>query len=114
LIFLKDGKVLEIYSLKKNVEPMISVNIEFIGILRGKIGKRKHDVELDDSATIMTLIQMLEKLFKIGTRATGEALNPATDLLILVNGKEIGILNGVNTVLKDNSSVIFIPISHGG
>ncbi|UCH02258.1 MAG: MoaD/ThiS family protein [Candidatus Bathyarchaeota archaeon] len=97
-----------------NVKLMVSVNIEFIGILQGKMGKKKHNVELVDSVTITTLIQMLEKTFKKDTRAISEALNPETDLMILVNGKEIGILNGVNTVLKDDSTVTFIPISHGG
>jgi len=93
---------------------MVSVNIEFVGIFQGKMGKKKHNVELVDSATITTLIQMLEKTFKKDTQATSGALNPEADLMILVNGKEIGILNGVNTALKDDSTVTFIPISHGG
>jgi molybdopterin converting factor small subunit len=97
-----------------NVKLMVSVNIEFVGILQRKMGKKKLNVEFVDSATITTLVQMLEKIFKKDTQAISEALNPETDLMILVNGKEIGILNGVNTVLKDDSTVTFIPISHGG
>lgn len=97
-----------------NVKLMVSVNIEFVGILQRKMGKKKLNVELVDSATITTLVQMLEKIFKKDTQAISEALNPETDLMILVNSKEIGILNGVNTVLKDDSTVTFIPISHGG
>jgi molybdopterin converting factor small subunit len=31
-----------------------------------------------------------------------------------VNGKEISVLNGLDTVLKDGDEVVFVPVVHGG
>jgi molybdopterin converting factor small subunit len=34
--------------------------------------------------------------------------------LIFVNGKEVSVLNGLDTILKDGDEVVFIPVLHGG
>jgi len=34
--------------------------------------------------------------------------------LILVNGREISVMNGLNTSLKDGDEVILVPVAHGG
>jgi len=34
--------------------------------------------------------------------------------LILVNGKEISILNGIETKLNDGDEIVFVPVVHGG
>lgn len=34
--------------------------------------------------------------------------------LILVNGREISVLNGLETNLEDGDEVVFVPVVHGG
>jgi len=34
--------------------------------------------------------------------------------LILVNGREISVLNGLETKLKDGDEISLIPVVHGG
>jgi len=34
--------------------------------------------------------------------------------LILVNGKEISVLNGYETKLCDGDEIVFVPVVHGG
>ena len=34
--------------------------------------------------------------------------------LILVNGREISVLNGYETKLNDGDEVVFVPVVHGG
>jgi molybdopterin converting factor small subunit len=34
--------------------------------------------------------------------------------LILVNGKEISVLKGLETVLKEGDEILLIPVIHGG
>lgn len=34
--------------------------------------------------------------------------------LILVNGREISVLNGLETKLYDGDELVFIPVVHGG
>ena len=46
-------------------------------------------------------------------------LNPELDylrpnMLILINGKEISVLKGLETEIKEDDEVIVIPVSHGG
>jgi len=39
---------------------------------------------------------------------------PKPNALILVNGKEISVLEGLATKLKDGDEVVFVPVVHGG
>jgi molybdopterin synthase sulfur carrier subunit len=40
--------------------------------------------------------------------------DPRTNALILVNGKEVSVLQGLNTKIKDGDELILIPVVHGG
>jgi len=40
--------------------------------------------------------------------------DPRPNTLILVNGKEISVLKGLETMLKDGDEVVFIPVLHAG
>jgi molybdopterin converting factor small subunit len=40
--------------------------------------------------------------------------DPRTNALILVNGKEISVLQGLNTKIKDGDELVLIPVVHGG
>jgi molybdopterin converting factor small subunit len=37
-----------------------------------------------------------------------------TSALILVNDREISVLNGIDTLLASGDEVVFIPVVHGG
>jgi len=37
-----------------------------------------------------------------------------TNALILVNGREISVLNGLETTLKDGDELVLVPVVHGG
>ncbi|MEM2754794.1 MAG: MoaD/ThiS family protein [Candidatus Methanomethylicia archaeon] len=38
----------------------------------------------------------------------------SSDVLVFVNGVEINVLSGLNTVLKRGDEVVFLPTVHGG
>jgi molybdopterin converting factor small subunit len=40
--------------------------------------------------------------------------DPRTNVLMLVNGKEISVLKGLDTKLKDGDELTLIPVVHGG
>jgi molybdopterin converting factor small subunit len=40
--------------------------------------------------------------------------DPRANTLILVNGKEISVLNGLETMLNDGDEIVFIPVLHTG
>jgi molybdopterin converting factor small subunit len=35
-------------------------------------------------------------------------------MLILINGREISALNGLDTILQEGDEVVFVPVVHGG
>ncbi|MFH0897667.1 MAG: MoaD/ThiS family protein [Candidatus Bathyarchaeota archaeon] len=88
---------------------MISVTVEFNGTLRTLAKMRKCTVELEEKTMISTLVHKLKtEIFQ------GEEFVDESNLLIMLNGKEIRVLNGFKTELKGNDVIKLIPASHGG
>ncbi len=76
---------------------------------------RKHYVELDDDATVGTLTSKIAK--KAGQKRHGYLGNyriSGGDLAILVNGRNIDLLKGLDTHLSDGAEVVFMPPAAGG
>jgi len=85
------------------------VIVELIGTLRTLAKAERYRVELEEGATISTLMRRLRaELF-----ADKEHVDES-NLLIMTNGKEISVLNGLQTGLENNDIVTLIPVSHGG
>lgn len=70
---------------------------------------RKCSVELEEKETVSELMHKLKAEFFAGKEFADES-----SLLIMVNGKEISVLNGLKTELKDKDTLKLIPASHGG
>jgi len=84
------------------------VVIKFIGTIYTSYGQKEYQVELEENATVAILINKLKvELSK------NENLDNS-NILVLVNGKEISVVSGLQTELRDNDIITFIPISHGG
>jgi len=91
------------------------ITVKFIGALRHASGERTHVVNCED-CSVRELIEKMGadspelKRNLIG----GEGENQHPNALILVNGREISVLNGLNTRLVDDDEIVFIPVVHGG
>jgi molybdopterin converting factor small subunit len=69
----------------------------------------------DEKTTIRTLTKDIAK--KAGQSREGylgEFKIGGTDLAIMVNGKNITLLDGLNTLLKDGDDVVIMPFVVGG
>ena len=76
---------------------------------------RKHSVELDDGATVGTLTSEIAR--KVGQRRRGYLGSYRIiggDLAILVDGRNIDLLEGLDTPLSDGAEVVFMPPATGG
>jgi MoaD family protein len=84
----------------------MTVNVKFVGALRQIFGKTQsilnliNQISQDDPPAKRNLIDQQEE--------------PKPNALILVNGKEISVLGGLETPLQDGDEVVFIPVVHGG
>jgi sulfur-carrier protein len=94
----------------------MAVILKFIGALRHASGKDKLTIKFAGETSVLELIKKLTcKTLDLRKNLLDEQLDtPKPNALILVNGKEISVLNGLETMVRDGDEVIFIPIVHGG
>jgi molybdopterin converting factor small subunit len=94
----------------------INVRVRLLGIFRGFFNTNQLSIELEQ-ATIRQLIQTLVEPLPIEARKLvidPELNDPRPNSLILLNGKEISVLKGLDTEMREDDEVTLIPISHGG
>lgn len=93
------------------------VIVKFIGGLKSLTGVNM--VELPDlgvsdvTAVIKALVE------KYGSKLEDiimdrETRDPRGRVLILKNGREIGVLEGLQTRVEDKDTIVIIPVVHGG
>ena len=83
----------------------INVKIRTLGVFKELFGNKMLTIKLKKNATVKNVVQKLAK-----TEINDTWLNA----LIIVNGKEISVLNGLETVVSDGDEIILLPVSHGG
>ncbi len=87
------------------------VTVKFVGSLRTSAGKGKLTLKLGKATSLSKAMEMMaeeEPKLKLSFD------NARAGMLILVNGREISVLNGLNPLLKDGDEVVFVPVVHGG
>lgn len=96
---------------------VINVEIKFLGIFRQFSGRNRVLVKLEKPATVRKAIQkLIEALSPAFKRALvdPELEDPRPNALILLNGKEINVLEGLETKVADGDEIVLVPVSHGG
>ena len=92
------------------------LTIKFIGALRHITGKTQLTINNEKEISLKELLAKmnqetpnLKKIFD-----DSQAGDSASNSLILVNGKEISVLDGLETKLCDGDEIVFVPVVHGG
>jgi molybdopterin synthase sulfur carrier subunit len=90
--------------------------VKFIGSLRRVLGAEKLGLDFDGDCSIRELIDKIaiEKPEFKHSLVDGRADVSTANALVLVNGKEISVLNGLDTRVKNDDEVVFVPVAHGG
>lgn len=95
----------------------MAITVKFIGALRHLTGTSKLSIEHTSGFTIKDLIQ---KLLQESPQVKSSIIDQQpdgtmkTNALILVNDREISVLDGLETNLSDEDEVVFVPVVHGG
>jgi molybdopterin synthase sulfur carrier subunit len=94
----------------------MAVTVNFIGVFRTISNRNKIDIKIEDAVPLRKVIKKIVEKFPTlkRTLVDPELEDPRPNALILVNGKEISVLNGLETLLKDGDEVVLIPVIHGG
>jgi molybdopterin synthase sulfur carrier subunit len=94
----------------------VKVNVRLLGVFRGLSSKSQNSLNLKKPTVRSVVLKLAESLSVEAKRllVDPELNDPRPNALILVNGKEINVLKGLETELKDGDEVTLIPVSHGG
>jgi len=92
------------------------VIVKFVGVFRNASGTSRFFVQLKGPSALREVIQKIVELLPNLEQALidPELKDHKPNALILVNRKEISVLSGLETIVKDGDEVVFIPVSHGG
>jgi molybdopterin synthase sulfur carrier subunit len=94
----------------------VTIAVKFIGALRHVSGTGELAFGCKNYASVRELMNKIIKELPelkrslIDQQSEGQRLNT----LVLVNGMEISVLNGLETKLKDGDEVVLVPFVHGG
>lgn len=95
----------------------IKVKVRLMGVFRGLTGKEKLCLKLEKSSTVREIVKKIIEPLPAEFRrllVDPELGDPRPNALIFVNGKEISVLDGLETEVYDGDEVVFVPVSHGG
>lgn len=94
----------------------LGVTVRFFGVFRRISEKSKLDLTFEGMISVEEIVKkIVENIPQLKeTLIDPELKNPKPNALILVNGKEISVLNGLATTLRKGDEVVFIPVLHGG
>ena len=96
----------------------MNVTVKLLGVHQSIVGKESFVLNMDAGEKIGELVNQIPEL--VGNEAFRRILidpelnDPRPNNVILVNGREISSLNGLETELKDGDEVVVIPLVHGG
>ena len=92
------------------------VKIKFLGILKKTYGSSEASLEIGNRAKLKDVIQKLAESSPAlaHTLVDAELKDPRPNAVILVNGREISALNGLETPVEAGDEVVFVPVVHGG
>lgn len=92
------------------------ITIKFVGAFRGISGTDRFTITSKDAVSLREAIkEVVRELPRLNRVLIDPELeNSRPNSLILVNGKEVSVLHGLDTVVKNGDEVVFVPVIHGG
>jgi molybdopterin converting factor small subunit len=95
----------------------ITVKVRTLGVFKELFGNKLLTIKLKKNGTVRSVVQKLADSLSNKTKGfivDSEINNIWINALILVNGKEISVLNGLETAVSDGNEIVLLPVSHGG
>ena len=95
----------------------VNVEVRFLGIFQRLSGKKRFQMKLEEPATVRKVVMNLTETFSSEFKRVlvdSQLDDPRPNALILVGGKEISVLQGLETEVKDAEEIVLLPMVHGG
>ena len=96
---------------------MIKVRIYTILALKKVLGQRELELSIPTGSAVKDLVALM--MSKWGDQLSPHLFKPGSDSLLphirlMVNGRSIEFLNGMETVLQDGDEFLMLPLVSGG
>ena len=91
---------------------MARVKVRVLGTLGRAIGREEFELAIDPPEVAQVIHKLSEMLGR--DEAPFDPENPGAEALILLNGVEIGNLEGLRTPVDDGDVMVILPVAHGG
>jgi molybdopterin synthase sulfur carrier subunit len=94
----------------------MAITVKFLGVLRHISGADELALNIKGALSIKELTnEIVREMPALKPSLIQQQLEDLrSNALILVNGREISVLNGLETNLKDGDEIVFVPVVHGG
>jgi molybdopterin synthase sulfur carrier subunit len=94
---------------------MARVTVKFFAYVRESVGTSEVVLDLNDDSRILDLVNVLVgKYPAIRSLVLNEMGDLRDDLLYLLNGRDIRVMQGLNTKISDGSVFAILPPFSGG
>ena len=92
----------------------MKIKVRLFGDVAEMVGS-KHNVELEDNSTVISLTNQIQRNSGHSRGGyLGEFKVGGPDLAIMINGKNIELLDGLQTKLCEEDDVVIMPFVVGG
>jgi MoaD family protein len=94
----------------------MAITVKFIGALRHVSGVDEIALDSKEDISIREVMNEITREIPALKRSLidQQLEDPRPNALILVNGREISVLNGLETSLKNGDEIVLVPVVHGG
>jgi len=89
--------------------------IKFLGRFKADVGFPSIDIPIQGKIPIKSLLKELRQNYKTFSEVIDEDGTPSYDILILINGVDINVVENLGELyIEDNDEILLVPITHGG
>jgi molybdopterin synthase sulfur carrier subunit len=95
----------------------MKVKVKFFALVRELTGKREEIVDLNDQATVRTLLGKLVEEYGVKFRDyifDPVSQEPRGHVQFLLDGRNITLMQGLDTALREGTSLAILPPVGGG
>jgi len=92
------------------------VKVRLLGIFGVAYGSKEVELKIEGDVRLKEIIQKLTCTSKALKQVLidSDLKSPLPNAVIIVNGKDISVLNGLDTPIKNGDEILIIPAIHGG
>jgi molybdopterin converting factor small subunit len=97
----------------------MNIHVKFFGVFRSAAKTSEVTIQMqEENPTVKSVISLLvsqESLANLRELLLdSETADPRGNALIIVSGREINTLNGLETTLTEEDELSLLPVAHGG